>query len=74
MKKMNNKISALLRLPEKIQPFAEVIPLTHSVRLVRAVCRNSYDWSLGFDLLYIVVFILVFGFLAVKRLKKRLVN
>ena len=62
------------KLPEKLQPFAEAVPLTHSVRLVRAVCMNNYSWSLGLDLLYIVVFIAVVGFLAVHRLKKRLVN
>lgn len=61
------------RLPEKIQPLAELIPLTHSVRLVRAVCRNNYSWKLSLDLLYILVFIAVVGLLAVKRLKKRLV-
>lgn len=61
------------RLPEAIQPFAELVPLTHSVRLVRAVCTHTYSWSLMLDLLYIIVFTLVFGFFAIKRLKKRLV-
>lgn len=61
-------------LPAKLQPFAEAVPLTHSVRLVRAICTDNYRWALGWDLLYIVVFIAVVGFLAVKRLKKRLVS
>ena len=61
------------KLPAPIQPLAEVIPLTHSVRLVRAVCTSRYQASLLLDLLYIFVFIAVVGFLAVKRLKKRLV-
>jgi len=61
-------------LPAKIKPFAELLPLTHSVRLARAVCTNSYSfWLLG-DLLYIVIFILVVGFFAVRRLRARLVN
>jgi len=61
------------KLPAKLQPFAEAVPLTHSVRLVRAVCTGNYRWALGLDLLYIFVFIAVVGFLAVHRLKKRLV-
>ena len=61
------------RLPEKIQPLAEAVPLTHSVRLVRELCRNSYSRQMIYDLLYILVFIAVIGFFAVRRLKKRLV-
>jgi lipooligosaccharide transport system permease protein len=61
-------------LPRFIQPVVEIIPLTHSVRLVRAVCTNHYRLSLAGDLLYVIVFILVVGFFAIRRLKKRLVN
>jgi lipooligosaccharide transport system permease protein len=60
-------------LPGYIRPFAELVPLTHSVRLVRAVCVHKYNLSLTLDLLYIVAFTLIIGFFAVKRLKKRLV-
>jgi len=61
-------------LPGFVRPMAEIVPLTHSVRLVRAVCTNTYEPILLFDLLYTVVFILVIGFLAIARLRKRLVN
>jgi len=61
-------------LPAYIRPIAEIVPLTHSVRLVRAVCANNYRPILLFDLLYIVGFILVVGFFAIRRLRKRLVN
>jgi lipooligosaccharide transport system permease protein len=61
-------------LPRFLQPVVEVIPLTHSVRLVRAVCTNHYRPALAGDLLYVVVFIVVVGFFATRRLKKRLVN
>ncbi|MFP4364200.1 MAG: ABC transporter permease [Spirochaetia bacterium] len=64
----------LSNLPEAIRPAAEIFPLTHSVRLVRAFCLNSFSWNLLFDLGYIAVFILVFGFFAIKRLKKRLIR
>lgn len=60
-------------LPKLLQPFAEIVPLTHSVRLVRAVCTNNYNLSLFADMSYIIAFILIIGWLATKRLKKRLV-
>ena len=63
----------ITNLPKPIQPIAEIIPLTHSVRLVRAVCSNRYPPTLLWDLLYIISFILIIGFLATKRLKRRLV-
>ena len=61
-------------LPAFVRPVAEIVPLTHSVRLVRAVCTNHYSAILLLDLLYIAAFILVFGYFAIRRLRKRLVN
>ncbi|MBN2313681.1 MAG: ABC transporter permease [Sedimentisphaerales bacterium] len=61
-------------LPAFIRPLAEVVPLTHSVRLVRAVCINDYKPILLLDFLYMIVFILVVGFFAIRRLKTRLVS
>ena len=60
-------------LPAFIRPLAEIVPLTHSVRLVRAVCTHRYNPALMLDLIYIIAFILIVGFFAIKRLKKRLV-
>jgi len=61
-------------LPAFVQPIAEILPLTHSVRLVRALCGNNYHPALAMDLGYIILFILVVGFFAIKRLKKRLIK
>lgn len=61
-------------LPSFLQPFAEIVPLTHSVRLARAVSINDYHFSLLYDLLYIVLFSLIIGYFAVKRLKNRLIH
>jgi lipooligosaccharide transport system permease protein len=61
-------------LPKWIQPITELIPLTHSVRLVRAVCTNNYHAGLLWDMLYIVLFVAIVGYLAARRLRKRLVN
>ena len=64
----------IANLPAFVRPLAEILPLTHSVRLVRAICSNSYRPFLLLDLLYIIAFIILVGFCAIKRLKKRLVS
>ncbi len=64
----------LENLPSNIRPVAELVPLTHSVRIVRSICTNDYKPILLFDMSYIILFIVVFGYFAIKRLKKRLVN
>jgi lipooligosaccharide transport system permease protein len=61
-------------LPAFMRPVAEIFPLTHSVRWVRAVCMNDYSSILWLDALYIVVFTLLTGYFAVRRLGKRLVQ
>ncbi|MFZ5985741.1 MAG: ABC transporter permease [Bacillota bacterium] len=64
----------LENLPKSLAYVAEVIPLTHVVRMARAFCieggLNSY---LLYDLLYCIVFIAVTGWLAVRGLKKRMI-
>lgn len=60
-------------LPKSIQWFSEVLPLTHSVRIMRSICMNQYGLVLLFDLFYIVLFIFIAGRTAIKLLKKRLV-
>lgn len=61
-------------LPPGIRFVAEVIPLTHAVRIVRAVCTDAYRVSLLGDLAYIVAFVVIVGALAVRRLRRRLVS
>jgi lipooligosaccharide transport system permease protein len=61
-------------LPPVVRYVAEAVPLTHVVRLVRAVCTNRYALGLLGDLGYIVVFVAIIGTLAIRRLKARLVN
>ena len=60
-------------LPYYVQPLVELVPLTHVVRLVRAVCENHYQIVHVWDLFYVAAFIFIFGFLAVRRLRKRMV-
>jgi len=61
-------------LPEPMRVLAEVLPLTHSVRLVRAIATSQYHLMLLGDLAYIAAFVGIFGTLAVRRLRKRLVT
>lgn len=61
------------KLPAGVRPFAEAVPLTHSVRLMRAICGGEWGAVILWDLFYIAVFVSVVGFLAVRRLRRRLV-
>jgi lipooligosaccharide transport system permease protein len=61
-------------LPPAVRYVAEIVPLTHVVRLVRAACTSHYRLSLLGDLAYIAIFIVVVGTLAVRRLRTRLVS
>ena len=61
-------------LPEFAQRIAAFFPLKHAVDLVRAFCFNRFEPGLIFNLLYILTFIAVFGTLAIRRLKRRVVN
>ena len=61
-------------LPSSVRFVAEVVPLTHVVRMARAACVGRYDFRLTGDLAYCVIFILIVGMLAVKRLRGRLIG
>ena len=61
-------------LPSSIRFVAEIVPLTHAVRLSRAVCTSHYSASLVGDLTYIALFIVIVGALAIRRLRGRLVR
>ena len=61
-------------LPEIIRPVAELLPLTHSVRLIRALCGGESDPRLILDLVYCLLFIFIIGFIAIQRLKKRMLK
>ncbi len=62
-------------LPPAMQWVIGAIPLTHVVRMARAFCvPDQLGWYLMLDLLYCTVFILITGWLAVRGLKKRLID
>ena len=67
-------IFPLSNLPGYLQVVAWFFPLTHSVNIVRAFCFAQFDAALFYDVLYVFVFTAIFGFMAIRRLKKRLVS
>ena len=61
-------------LPPALQPIAQLLPLTHSVILVRAVCMAQYHPAVIWSVLYCTAFILITGYFAVKRLERKLIS
>ena len=74
-------------LPLGLKVLAEFFPLTHTVRITRALCLHGLQGnypnmdasyllrtSLLLDGLYIIVFIILISYLAIGRLKKRLID
>ncbi|MBF0278937.1 MAG: ABC transporter permease [SAR324 cluster bacterium] len=67
-------IFPLNTLPSSIRLFAELLPLVHSVRIVRAMATSHFEIHLLGDVLYIVLSITIFGFFAIQRFKKRMID
>ena len=64
----------LANLPPVLRPVAEIFPLTHSVRLARALDLGNGTGQMAIDLLFILAFTAVAGFFAFRRLKRRLIQ
>ncbi len=63
----------LSQFPDFIRPLIEFLPLTHSIRLSRAILFSRWEYF-TFDLLYIIIVSIVFGFLGIRGIKKRLID
>lgn len=63
----------LSNLPGPLQVVAEFVPLTHPVRLARALCSGQLLPVNAWDLFYMIVIIIIMSALAAARLKRRLV-
>jgi ABC-2 type transport system permease protein len=60
-------------MPKVVQWIAEVLPLTHFLRLIRGVMlRGAGLWEMWIDVLALAVFTLVMMTLAILRFRKRL--
>lgn len=64
----------LTSLPKVLQWAAELFPLTHSVRIMRAFCFSRFEWILLPSLGYILLFTGVFGIMAIRRLERRIIT
>jgi len=60
-------------LPRVLRPLAEILPLTHAVRLNRSIAMNRLSAVLLADVAFLVVVTLVAGYLAIHRLRRRIV-
>jgi lipooligosaccharide transport system permease protein len=61
-------------LPAVLRPIAEIFPLTHSVRIVREIARGQLTAMAAVDAGAILLFILLAGFFAIRRLRRRLIQ
>jgi len=61
-------------LPPSLQVVSEFLPLTHSVRIGRALSMGAWDPALLLDLVYIAGVMAAILFFAVKRLERRMVH
>jgi lipooligosaccharide transport system permease protein len=67
-------VFSLDNLPPALQKIAEIFPLTHSVRLVRAVCFGEWGTVHYLDLLYLAAVTLAAGYFSIRRLRRRLIS
>lgn len=61
-------------LPKWLQAVAQLLPLTHSVTIIRAFCYNRFSADLLFDVFYMLIFTTILGFFSIKRLGKRIIT
>jgi lipooligosaccharide transport system permease protein len=62
------------RLPTALRPVTEILPLTHPVRIVRAMAMAEFQWILLLDALYLVAVTVGIGAWAVHRLKRKIIQ
>ncbi len=67
-------IAPVDRLPPALRVLAEFFPLTHPVRISQAACFGWWRPLLVWDALYLVGAVALFSWLAIARLKKRLID
>jgi lipooligosaccharide transport system permease protein len=63
----------LENLPRAFRPLAEILPLTHAVRLTRSLVIARFSPILFFDFVFLVMVTFVAGYFAIRRLRRRIV-
>ena len=61
-------------LPDVVMPISEALPLTHAVRLARSLALGTPNPLWWLDLLYVFAFIGIVGWIAIRRLEKKLID
>jgi lipooligosaccharide transport system permease protein len=61
-------------LPSALRPVAELMPLTHPVRLCRGLITGRFSAILLADAAYVVVVAVLAGWFAIRRLRARIVT
>jgi len=61
-------------LPLPLRVISELLPLTHSVRLSRALTFGRYEWINILDVFFILAFTTVFAFVGIRRLRKKIID
>jgi len=61
------------KLPGWLKPVAEILPLTHPVRLIRGI-NSGLEWINLWDLAYMLLFSILVGWWAIARIRRRLID
>lgn len=61
-------------LPPVLRTVAELFPLTHVVRPSRAFDTGTFPDIVWLDILYVIVFTIIIGWLAIQRLNRKLIS
>jgi lipooligosaccharide transport system permease protein len=64
----------LENLPAWVQKTAFAFPLTHLVKLTRAFSLGHFEWGLLWDILYLIGFSVLFFPVAIRGMRKRLIQ
>ena len=60
-------------LPRGLRPFAELMPLTHPVRLTRSLLTGRWSAVLLADLAFLIVVTVLAGWYGIRRLRARII-
>ena len=67
-------VFSIEKLPGWIRPVVEILPLTHPVRVMRAMVQGDFEMILLWDGVYIPLITVGTAWLAFRRLRKRLIT
>lgn len=61
-------------VPGNLAFVSQIFPLTHTVELLRAITYGSLSWNLSFSVIYLLVGTLIFYFISVNLMRRRLIK